>query len=438
MSIIGKIVSAPRRWLQKRGEKGLVTISSGMESLGGAYLPRAWTGNANATNNDLVCSGIALIQRLIVGPTLYEQDSESLRVNNDRGTEIMEMFSSAEFPTLGFEQALQAISADLVADGNAYLICDRTVSTGYITGNLQYVPRSWVSIDLDERNRPKTARIVQGGSVRSLPYNHLVHLTEGVDPVEPWKGISPLKRAMRSIMTDGEIMDALAVLSHNATTQFFLVSDKMTAGGTSLPRSVADQIEASIAERMQGPKRGLPIVLTRDMEPKLVNLSASQLALEKLSRIPSERILAAVGVTMTALGFQGTESGALVSSDKITAAIDAVVRTRIHPLWMSIARQFTRQILRHLQDGWKAAPDTTLAFDLSQVPALQEDQQKLMDVACKGYDGGVLKLNEARAIIGLDADSDGDSYKQSQPTVAAVEQAKADIFAELRRSSMES
>jgi HK97 family phage portal protein len=84
--------------------------------------------------------------------------------------------------------------------------------------------------------------------------------------------------------------------------------------------------------------------------------------------------------------------------------------------WNFIASNIETQLLPDFTDDLE---NETVAFDTSQVKALQEDQTAKVDRADKMYKGGWAKKNEARAEAGLDPVEEGEDEFYKAPTPIA-------------------
>ena len=79
------------------------------------------------------------------------------------------------------------------------------------------------------------------------------------------------------------------------------------------------------------------------------------------------------------------------------------VTSYLQPLWWHIAQELTHQLLRDIDSD----ESHFVEFDLSEVGALQEDENLMWTRIGKAYQDGILKRSEARMAIDYEADPSG-------------------------------
>lgn len=418
MGLLAKIFNSDAK------KKAYVPGVIGALNIGGVPFPATWSVDGPSLDScGLIASAIDFVCRNVVGPALIELDAEGNRAPSNRGALIEAMFDSTKYPTLSFERAIQGIARDRILDGNAYLIPIRNGGPASPLVGLEYVPFGSVSITNDTEGRPAEYLVTEGGAMRKFQPLEVIHFAWGTDPQNKYKGISPLKRELRTVMTDSEIMTAMLAISHNVVPLGSIISLK--GNGGMYPAEI-EAMKESVKQATTGHRKGETLFLSAEASVQQFGTTPSSVALEKLAKYPAERILAAVGISATALGFTAGESG-LISSDKLQAATDVAIQTYIDPLWQWMGRMFTRQVLSQMS-GVKPGSGLRVTFDTSEVRALQDDVAALHKTAQESYTAGIVTRAEARAIVNLDSTPEDEVYfvQPSTPDMVPVDQITLD------------
>ena len=126
--------------------------------------------------------------------------------------------------------------------------------------------------------------------------------------------------------------------------------------------------------------------------------------LTALRRLPEETIASLTGLPAIVLQFGAGLERATYSNyaEARTAAYESV----IVPLWKYIAAEITHQLLPDFDKSEKLEA----GYNMSEVRALQEDENKLYMRVGAGYRTGIMKRSEARSKIGLPTMPEDDVY----------------------------
>ena len=298
-------------------------------------------------------------------------------------------------------------------DGNAYLLKARNQLRG--VAHLWYVPH-WLM-------EPVWSRLGGGSFITHYSYDpdgmgkqnveveDVVHLRVGLDPRNPRKGLSPIKAALREVLTDEEASAFSAYLLGNMGVPGGVMSPK----SADIPMS-DDQIEemkAYMKSGFTGKKRGNWLVLSVPTEVKQFGFDPNRLMLGPLRDISEERICAMLGVPAAVVGF-----GAGLQSTKVGATMRELVKLAkvncIEPTQSTIARQIGRQLL---PDFEPEPGQFRVAYDNSGVSMFLEEVDAVAKRAGELYGAGLAKLNEGRRMVGLEDVEGGDTFKAAAPAL---------------------
>jgi phage portal protein BeeE len=155
-----------------------------------------------------------------------------------------------------------------------------------------------------------------------------------------------------------------------------------------------------------------------------MGITPADMNLEAIRRIPEERISGLIGIPAIVAGL-----GA--GLDRSTFANMAEAREHAYegfiiPTQQLLAQDLNNQLLPDM--GTPAAE--YVAFDLTQVRVLQEDNNAKAKTIREDYNAGLLTLDEARAARGWKPDLSGvgDQYKKATTPAAQPER---DVFGEM-------
>lgn len=243
----------------------------------------------------------------------------------------------------------------------------------------------------------------------------IVHFKWMIDPMQPWKGMAPLRVAAREVDTDNEVSRYLfTLLKNDAIPRVALVAP----ADQFIDDDKYKRMMARWQERYGGDNRGLPALLDGGMDIKKIGLDLSELAFEGLHNVPETRIAACLRVPMILAGLNKGMENAL-GQNQAWLEKSFTQRTLI-PLWRMVEEECTADLLPEF-DASGSNETKSVAFDLSTVVALEEDHQALRTWVDSAVVHGYVTVNEGRARLGLPRDADGDVYLRglSIDTVAA-------------------
>lgn len=256
-----------------------------------------------------------------------------------------------------------------------------------------------------------------GGLTKILQPKHVIHFKNGVDLQNVRSGQSPLVAVLREICADNEASTAAAAIMRNLGIPglTFVPDPNMP---NELTQDQRQMIRTMGSEKMTGDRRGEMIVAPIPGKFDQFGFSPEQLAFDKIRQIPAERICAAIGLNPIVVGIGSDNFKSSYSNFK--EAREAAYTSYLIPLWRVIGEQLTTALLPLYGEDPK---DCRLHFDISNVQALQEDENERHERIRKDFDAGIITLAESRIEIGHIYKSDTDRavdeiYKWQIPVIS--------------------
>ena len=291
----------------------------------------------------------------------------------------------APAPYVSYSQMIEQIVFALYSQGEAFLIKQRNTAGTVI--NLIPVAIGSCSVTVDTTNAlaPYRAFTISGKSYAP----HDVVFFRFPDPSNPWRGLSPLVSAARSIALDAEQSEyQMSMLKNTSVAGAVVTTDR------ELDQEQLDLLAKKLASATGGTRRGHFLVLSGGGADYKETRPLSDLDWHGLSNLTESRICMAFGVPPALVGARvGIESTPL-SSASLEPVQRVFWRQTMVPLLYSIAEVLTRDLLQ--EEGLE---DLVFDFDLSTVSALQDDQAKMGEQAVRLFSGGLVTRDEARALV---------------------------------------
>lgn len=293
-------------------------------------------------------------------------------------------------------------------DGNAYWVKVRSGNAE--TGNvIQLWPISptlikpisengdWISYYKYQYESNKFVRI---------PVANIIHFRLGVDDQDMRKGLAPLKALVRQIATDDEVDKFVEALLKNYAVPGLVVTP---GAGTSISEDQAKVISEKLSRKFGNDQRGNIAVMSRESTIAQFGFSPDDLNLDILHRVPEERISAVLGVPAIVAGLGAGLDRA--TYDNARSMGEWFTERKLIPQWRSDERKLNISLL----PDFTSNPNIKIEFDLTDVRALQEDEDakyvRLQIAVGKPW----MTRNEARDDIGMDAIDGWDDEDTEKP-----------------------
>lgn len=285
----------------------------------------------------------------------------------------------------------------LCLDGNAYWVVVRN-GRGRVA-ELWYVPH-W----LIEPRWPDDGSVfishykyTASGREMKLETSDVVHFRDGIDPENIRRGLSPLGSLIREVWTDQEAALFSASMLRNGGIPGVVISPD---GDGVIQQEEAVAVKEYFDSQFTRANRGKPVVLSGRTKVDQFGFSPQQLDMSALRNISEERVAAALGVPAAVVGFgtglEQTRVGATLRELRRLAWENGVI-----PLQRVVAAQITSSLLPQGE---------TLAFDTSEVTALQEDETARVERVARLVSAGVWTRAEAREATGVEARPEDDVF----------------------------
>ncbi len=247
------------------------------------------------------------------------------------------------------------------------------------------------------------------GIEHRLKPSDVIHLRNGIDPHNTRMGLSDVASALREIYTDNEAANFSALLMKNCGVGPFALIPKNDIVG--LKQDDVARLQNSFQRKISGDERGKPTVSTRAFDLVKTGFSPDELDLSKLRRLPEETIASLTGIPAVVLQFgAGLEHSTYSNYNEArTSAYEDV----IVPLWRYIQAELSHQLLSDFDKSEKQI----VQFNLSEVRALQDDQNDLYKRMTMAYNGDLMKRSEGRSRLGLPVEETDKVYR-SEATAA--------------------
>lgn len=319
------------------------------------------------------------------------------------------MLRLLERPNRYFSGVLMWMAAivDLYCTGNAYLVKVRNRS-GRVA-ELWWIPKRYMRPDWPVDGSKFISRYIYSvdGREFEIAVEDVVHLRDGIDPLNPRLGLSKLASLFREIYTDDEAANFTAQLLTNLGVPGVVIAPANTTNGA--VRTDPEAVKTAFMEKFGGDKRGEPLVLSAPTEVKVLSFSPQQMNLKELRRIPEERISAVLGVSAIVAGL-----GAGLDRSTFTnfgEARKAAYEESVIPMQRLIAAELEVQLLPEFASADQIEREMLdVGFDLRNVRALQEAADAVWKRHESAASKGLLKRSSFKRAIGEPVEAEDDVY----------------------------
>jgi HK97 family phage portal protein len=280
-------------------------------------------------------------------------------------------------------------------NGNAYLIKAKSLAGS--TKELWYAPH-W---QMFPRWRDGSHFIdyydhIVDGARHRLEVDQVVHLREGIDPLNLRYGMSDLKSTLREICTDNQASTYEAAILRNSGVPGLMIS--FTDPNVTVDKDERDEFSRAFRAKFTGEKSGDPMVVNSGIKVDKVGYSPKELSLDTVRNVPESRICGAIGLDPMTVGLT------VGAGQRKYANYQEARRAGYHDCLIPLQKMWAKQLQKQLAVDFPDLADTRkrrLRWDYSEVEALQDDQDAKSTRVSNEYKSGIRKLDEARSSIGL-------------------------------------
>lgn len=293
------------------------------------------------------------------------------------------------------------------ADGNAYIIKERSGNLGTeVVGLWPLMPDKVDPITHDPRQLI-THYIYRGGGKRTeIPASEVIHIRHGVDPHNPMKGMSGLKRVLREVLTDEEASRWVATLLQNTAVPSWLVSPKQGDVGPNITE--ARRMSRTWQNNFTRNNRGRPFIPTHPVDVTRLSFSPSEMDMSALRATPEVRVCAVMDVPPM---LASMSAGLAMASGKneLQGLKEFWTEQSIIPNWAYWDEQLTWQLLSEFSDD--IGPDALqFGHNIKDARAMQEDEDKKWDRLRQAFIAGAITRKKFKEALGLESGPEDDVY----------------------------
>lgn len=303
-------------------------------------------------------------------------------------------------------------------DGNAYLVKVRSGDAR--TGNvIQLWPVS--PLRMEPYTEPDSGDWityyryqVRPGAYEPIPVENVIHFKSGLQDRDMRKGISRLKHLIRTISSDNEAEEFTATLLENYAVPGLVVWP--TNGGV-IDKDDAEALTAKLRQKFGGKNRGNIAVMSKESKVEQFGFSPEEINMPGVHNHAEERISGVMGIPALLAGLGAGLQRSI--QDNGRQLREYFTETKLVPEWRADGRKLTAA----LREDFTRDPRIHIGYDLTDVRALQEDEdakyRRLSTATRKPF----ITRNEARADVGLDPidawDAEDERPAQPAPAVPA-------------------
>jgi HK97 family phage portal protein len=230
------------------------------------------------------------------------------------------------------------------------------------------------------------------GHWEDIPPHNMIHFRLGINDADHRLGLAPLKRLVQEVATDQEATRFSDALLRNYGIPGLVVQ---VPEGNSMNADQARDLKQSIIAGFGNDNRGNVGVLTQGATMSQFGFSPEVLNLTAIHRLPEERISAVLRVPAIIAGLGAGLDRATYANFK--EAREMFTESTILPLYQFDAGTINSQ----LKPDFTNDPRVYAAFDITDLRALQEDENAKYTRLNIGVTGGWIDPDEARADVGL-------------------------------------
>lgn len=296
----------------------------------------------------------------------------------------------------GHDLLIQASIISLVTSGNNYIF--RTNPS--VGGELFYIPHYLV--------RPVSS--TQGGFIDYYEYisgtrtykvqpKNILHTRIGADPANIRLGLSPVGALLREVCGD----NGAATFSASLLRNFGVPGVILSPDGVDISPDDADAVKQRYKSEFTRDGAGKVMMATTPVKLSQISLTPKDMDVSNLQQMFYSKICAAVGLDPMVVGLPSAQK----TYSNFEEARDAAWENCIIPMQSLLARSLT--------SSFPALVDNKVyryGYDLRNVRALSEDENKKAKRIKELAGGPVISVNEGRAELGKGPVDGGDTIRE--------------------------
>lgn len=245
------------------------------------------------------------------------------------------------------------------------------------------------------------------GSWYPVSRNNVLHIRDGIHPYNQRLGFSGNDSILPELYGDAEAAAYYATLMGGSGIPGFMVSiDK----DMKMDQPKLDALEKMIVRKTTGDRKGQPLIAKGARAYKL-GFNPRELDLRESRYMAEDRFCAVQGIPAVVLELGSGQAHSIYNNVK--QAMERAWRSYVCPKLTMIEKTLTLQLLDDFEDDYQKA-GLYVEHDLSQIQALQEDQDAKATRLSGLFEKGIIMRSEGRSGMGY-GDSD-----ESNPEVDRV------------------
>lgn len=283
--------------------------------------------------------------------------------------------------------------------GNAYIRIIRNLDTGEPVGFVPYSDANVTPV-LDENGWVTTFQFESQGYKETWLARDVIHIRNPLytDPLRLYMGLSPIDVVWDKIQTYNELQSTIySLVASNG------VPSGVLTGPGQMDGTQVESLKKQLEKRRDaaGKDRTRPLVLGNGMTYQPMGLDAQKLQAKELTMELEAAICAAFRIQPAVIG---SSAGLQFSTyNNLAAAYQEFTTLLRVPIWNAWEEQLEAGL-------YNDYPGIQLAFDLTQVQALQPDVDAVIYPVIAEFNASLITQNEARQKLGFDPVEDGDAY----------------------------
>jgi HK97 family phage portal protein len=240
-----------------------------------------------------------------------------------------------------------------------------------------------------------------------LAKENVLHIRNGLSMDNVRKGTCPLLSVLREMCSDNEAATAAAAIMRNLGIPGLAFTPAPAEEAINMTMEQQEMLRIMAREKFTGDRRGEMFVAPIPGKLETIGFEPEKLAFDKVRRVPEERICAVLGIPAIVAGMgAGLERSTFANFKE---AREAAYESCLVPMYRVMAEQLSFSLLPRFDED---PTDLRFYFDVSEVKALQEDQNEFHDRVREDWVAGLVKRTEARTELGLKASAEDDIYYQ--------------------------
>jgi HK97 family phage portal protein len=231
------------------------------------------------------------------------------------------------------------------------------------------------------------------GQYRTIPTEDVLHIKWMPDPDFPYQGQSPMEPVWRETMTDNELTRFIKALLQNDAVPRGLLT---VPAGLTLPKQVKQDLKLNWKRMFGGNNAGDIAIMEGGATYTRLSMLLNEMQTDIIRAVPEARIAAAFKVPPIVAHLNVGLNKATYSNYE--EARQQFTEETLVPLWDLVASEFNQGLMPEIDPSGRFY----LAFDTGKVEALKENVNDKATWVTAGYAGGILTLNQALTMLGLE------------------------------------